>query len=116
MRASTMFPSKYLQAADFDSGPQLLTMTKLERQEIGDEQKWILFFQEMSKGIVLNKINTGSIIDTYGDETADWLGKQIVLYESETDFQGKRVKCIRMRKPKSTKQETEKALNDEVPF
>ena len=115
MKASTMFPSEFLRAGDLD-GPKLYTMTSVEMRDIGGDHKPVLFFQETEKGVILNKTNNNTIVQAYGDETEGWAGKQIVLYPSETDYQGKRVACIRMRKPKAAQKPIQEELNDEVPF
>ena len=85
MRTTTLFPSRYLKAADLDAGPQIFTIRELVTEEIGqgnDRQvKPILYFQDRDKGLVLNVTNTRAIQDAYGAETDDWLGKEIELLE-----------------------------------
>ncbi len=122
MKISNAFPSNYLRAADFEA-PAKLVMTKVEIEPVADgEHKPILYFQGKDKGMVLNKINSNTISDAYGDDTEDWMGKELVLYATTTDYQGKTVPCIRVRKPKppgTTKpapKQSENPMDDEVPF
>ena len=57
-------------------------------------------------------------------ETDDWPGHAIVLYQSETDYQGETVACIRVRAPKSAASRpappppavTEELTDDDIPF
>lgn len=113
MKISAAFPSDYLKEADLEGKPALKTMGKVEMRELGSDHKPVLFFQNEEKGLVLNKINSSTIADEFGDDTSGWAGKQIVLYPARTDFQGKSVACIRLRLPKKPIKEE---MNDEVPF
>ncbi len=122
MKISNAFPSNYLRAADFEA-PAKLVMTKVEIEPVADgEHKPILYFQGKDKGMVLNKINSNTISDAYGDDTEDWMGKELVLYATTTDYQGKTVPCIRVRKPKPAgaarpaPKQSENPMEDEVPF
>ncbi len=100
MKVSDAFPSNYLKATDFTDGPALLIMDRTEFETIGDDRKMILFFQGKEKGLVCNKTNANTIAAIYGDDTDDWKGKEIVLFEAYVDFQGKSVPSIRVRAPK----------------
>jgi hypothetical protein len=48
---------------------------------------------------VLNKTNSRKIEAAYGDETDDWSGQPITLYEAEVDLQGDTVAAIRVKIP-----------------
>ena len=63
------------------------------------DTKPVLHFQGAQKGMVLNKTNANVITILYGDETDNWIGKQIELYPTQTDFRGEIVDCIRCRAP-----------------
>lgn len=76
----------------------------------GKEQKLALSFSGKEKKLVLNKTNTGRIADAYGNDTDDWNGKTIILYEEKVEFGGNLVPAIRVRVPKP------EALDDEIPF
>jgi hypothetical protein len=67
--------------------------------EVGKEKatKGIVFFEEFTRGMVVNRTNLGRIKELHGGETDAWVGKQVTLYEGETDFEGKVVPCIRVR-------------------
>lgn len=80
--------------------------------------------------MVLNKTNANNIAFLYGEETDDWQGAEIVLFEAMVDFQGKTVPALRVRgpqkrqftKPESGPQNKKPAqmpaeeVGDEVPF
>ncbi len=99
MRISTAFPSEYLKAADLQGRNVRVTMDRVEMRDVGDDTKPVLFFQGKEKGVVLNKTNATNIALAYGDDTDDWNGKEVILYEAMVDFQGRSVQAIRIRPP-----------------
>jgi len=54
------------------------------------------------KKLVMNVINGNTIGDLLGFETDTWIGKQITLFTTQTEFGGKNVDCIRIRVPSMT--------------
>ena len=67
--------------------------------EVGEEkqEKGVIYYEEFSRAMVLNRTNLKRIVGIYGNDTDEWTGKQISLYPSETDFGGRTVPCIRVR-------------------
>ena len=114
-KITEMFPSKYLKAEDFGDEDMVLTIKTLEMEEVGKdkEDKWILYFEEFEKGLVLNKTNTKVIAGIYGDDTDEWEGKLVTSYTTEVEYQGETVLGVRFRKkapkPKKTASVTKKA-------
>lgn len=100
MKVSDAFPSNYIKASDLNGKAALAIMDRAEFEMIGDDRKLILYFKGKDKGLVTNKTNANTIAAIYGDDTDDWLGKEIVLFEAYVDFQGKTVPAIRVRAPK----------------
>ena len=99
MRASTFFPGEYLKAADLQGHNVRVIIDRVELRDIGGDEKPVLFFQGKEKGVVLNKTNNNNIISAYGDETDEWVGKELILFEAMVDFQGRSVSAIRIRPP-----------------
>lgn len=94
------FPSNYLKAADLQGRRIAVTVREVAMEDIGGDHKPVLYFQGKDKGVVLNKTNANMISEIAGTtETDEWAGVKIVLYPDKTDFQGKRVACIRMDYP-----------------
>ena len=97
-----MFPSKYLKASDFDESGSVLTIDRVEMETVGQgkdaDDKPIVYFKELEKGLVLNKTNAGIISNLHGDDTDDWEGKLVTLYATEVQFQGDMVEAIRVKK------------------
>jgi hypothetical protein len=95
------FPSTYLKAADLAGRTVTVTMEHVRMEDIGDDHKPVLYFKGKEKGLVLNKTNGAVIAELYGDETDQWMGEQIEIFPTTTDFQGKRVACLRVQAPRN---------------
>ena len=99
-----------------------------DMRDVGDDNKPVLFFAGKNKGVVLNKTNATNIAFAYGDETDDWLGKEVILYEAMVDFQGRSVPAIRIRAPQpkdrkpalkvavNERPAADPAMDNEIPF
>jgi hypothetical protein len=94
------FPSNYLKAADLKGRSIVVTIDRVEYELVGQnkEKKPVLYFVGKEKGIVLNKTNANKITQlTESPVTEEWKGHAILLYPSETSFQGEMVDCIRVK-------------------
>ena len=112
MQISKLFPSKFLRAADLDGHEIECAIHEIRVEDLtgdGRERKPVLYFEGKDKGLVLNKTNSMIIAGRYGDDTDGWQGKPVILYGTETQFQGKLVPCIRVRIPAPV-------AGDEPPF
>lgn len=98
---NNVFESDYLKAADLEDKPHLATITKVDLETMRDNsEKLLVSFEEWEKGLLLNVTNANNIAAFCGPETDDWIGKQIVLFPTWVDFQGRSVEAIRVRAPK----------------
>ena len=108
MRLSSLFPSKYLRAADLD-GDTPVTLKSLVIEEVNGEDKPVLHWLEPVKKMVLNVTNSKIIGSLHGNETDDWPDKKIILYPTEVDFRGEIVDAIRVHKRIPAQQGVESA-------
>jgi len=122
MNVNEAFPSKYIKASDLQGKGVAITIEKLLVEAIGEDkdERPVLYFVGGKKGLVLNKTNAAEIADQHGDEMDHWMGKQIELYPSRTQYLGKMVDCVRTR-PVTPKGGVAPApvgddLDDEIPF
>ncbi len=121
---SDMYPSRWLTSKDLDGEDKTVTISRIEEAQIGGEDKWVLYFKrtETDKGLVLNQTNAKSIAKIHGDDSDEWIGKQIVLFPTEVQFKGDMVEAIRVRskaparvkKPVLTQAEADEV--DDTPF
>lgn len=131
MKAGKMIPSKFLKQDDVDP-PILVTIkafrqTNVAMEDQPEEMKWTVSFHETFpdgtplKPMVLNSTNIHLITKALGtNETDEWMGKQIVLYNDENvSFGGKITGGVRVRAPnKKATGEAPKPtdINSDVPF
>jgi hypothetical protein len=103
MKVSQMLPSTYLKKDDIEN-PVIVTIDHLEETNVAamgqpEEKKWVIFFSEYDKGMVLNSTNIHSIVASTGcGDTDDWPGKEVVLYNDPTvSYAGKVTGGLRIR-------------------
>lgn len=106
MKVSEMKQSKYLKKEDVGTG-QVLTIKNVSSQNVAKEDatpeyKFAVHFMEVEKPLILNAGNMDAIAEITGsDETDDWVGMQVELYEDKNVmWAGKRVGGIRIRQAK----------------
>jgi hypothetical protein len=100
--ASTYDQSKYLRAEDVTQ-PKVLRIKKVTEELVGSganqEKKLVVSFSNGPKGLPLNRTNNRTIRGAYGDDTTNWSGKSIVVFQAEVEFKGKLVAGLRVRIP-----------------
>lgn len=99
MRVSTAFPTKFLKPEDIGTKRPTLTIARVTRERIGDDEKLVVWFEEARKGLPLNKTNATTIARQLGDETDTWPGRQVTLGVATVDFRGSAVPAIRVQVP-----------------
>jgi hypothetical protein len=101
VKVLSLFPSRYLKAADLQDVTHDVTIDRVEVGTVGEggdeQERPILFFVEIGKGLCLNVTNAKRIIKLYGDDSDTWAGKRITIYPSECDYKGETVPCIRVK-------------------
>jgi hypothetical protein len=125
MKLSEVFPSRWLKSEDIEGETLVvikeLVFDKMRNEDGKDEEKPVLLFKGVDKGLVLNKTNAERISEQHGDETDNWTGKKITLTtESVTAF-GKtqwaiRVKPERPATGKGIRPVVEPEAEKEIPF
>ena len=104
-RVGDMIESKFLKKEDVGGERgMLVTISAVKQANVAmqgadPEMKWTLSFSELDKPMVLNSTNIHMTAKACGsDDTDEWMGKKIVLYEDpNVSFGGKLVGGIRVR-------------------
>lgn len=112
MRISSAYPSDYLKAADLLGHSVNVTLSHVEMRELNNESKPILFFQGKQKGMVLNKTNANKIAELFGDDTDDWTGQEVTIFEALVEFQGRTVPALRVRPAKPQPQRKRQTIDE----
>ena len=114
-----LYGSKYFSASDLKDSEPRLKVGKVEVAELREKngttkRKYIMLFEGVEKGLVINKTNARKLADAYGKQSSKWIGQIVQLYSEDTSF-GKGVRVRPLRKP-ATPDEPDPALNDAIPF
>jgi len=95
-----MYPSKYLKASDLGTNQPIVRILAVKVESLGQgeeqEQKPVIYFEGKEKALVTNKTNWNTLIDLFGGETDDWIGKRIKILATEVAFKGKMGMAIRI--------------------
>jgi hypothetical protein len=96
------YGSKYLSAADLGDRKikaRLADIRKVQmRQDNGASRvKFVLFFDGIDKGVVLNQTNKTVLVDALGRNPASWIGATVGLAAESVQFGGKTVRGLRVR-------------------
>jgi len=105
MNVSDFKKSKFLKRDDVGEG-KMVTIKSVTEENVAmegadPEMKPCIYFEELSKPLVVNQTNAESIGDITGihhNVESGWVGKQIVLYDDpKVMFGGKKVGGIRVK-------------------
>lgn len=99
MKLSEAFPSNYLKSDDLQGRDVSVIIASAGIEKVGNDHKLVLAFQGKKKSMICNKTNSGRIAYLYGEETDDWIGKEIILTSEFVEYQGKTVKGLRVKPP-----------------
>ena len=99
MLINEVFPSKYVKASDLQGREITVVIRVVAVEKMGEDRKLVVYFQGKEKGLVTNKTNANRIAMLYGDDTDQWIGREIVLGTDYVEFQGKTVEAIRIKPP-----------------
>lgn len=103
MDVSGFLGGNFLSQTDLQQPYAVWTIGKVDEQMVGQgqkaEQKICVFFNEHSKALALNKTNLKRIAELYTTNATNWIGKQVLLYRSTTDWAGKITLCLRVCGP-----------------
>lgn len=104
-KINEMLPSSFLKQSDFDEGGLIVTVSRVEHKNVARddepvEQKWIVYFSEYEKGMVLNTTNINGLAKACNsDDTDDWTGKEVVVYvDPSVGYGGKTTGGLRIKK------------------
>jgi len=100
-------PEKYRKAAYLRAGDLTATRTRVRIHSVGEEElgtpselKLVLqFTSPLLKPMVCNYTNTVTLVEAFGADEHQWLGKTIILFKTKAMFQGKNVDAIRIECP-----------------
>ena len=100
--ASDYDKSRFLKADGFD-GDRKFRIKTVSEEIVGagadKEQKLVVWFTNDERGLVLNRVNNRTLRGAFGDDTAGWAGKVIIIFPMMVEMHGKMVPGLRVRIP-----------------
>jgi len=119
MKIDDLIPSKYLKQSDVPEDT-LVTVKELKKQNVAQqdeeaEYKYIIFFEEFPKGMVLNSTNIKRMGKALGNDTDMWIGGKVVLYvDPDVEYAGNVVGGLRIRASRKPSAVPRKPSDDEA--
>jgi len=94
-----LFP--YLEGEELKGSTLTLTIRDIRQEKMQshkgkEESKYVLYFRETSKGLVLNKTNAKRVAVLHGKKTGGWADKKITLYTEEVRAFGETHNALRV--------------------
>ena len=116
-------PSQNLRAADYSLDQRWkLTISDVNVEEVKDRddetqtrKKLVLSFKDREKRLMLNATNRGFLSARLGDSPNGWVGAEILLHRTTTQFGNDTVPALRIIDVRGGNV-PEPDLEDEVPF
>lgn len=85
-KITEMLPSSYLKQSDFTEEGFIVTIKLIKHENLANEKdapdfKYVVYFKEFEKGLVLNTTNINGLAKACNSEdTDDWVGKEIIVF------------------------------------
>jgi hypothetical protein len=113
----TLYGSKYFSVTDLHGQQPRREIGKVEVVELKEKdgntkKKFLVYFKDEDKPLVLNKTNAAKLSAMYGKDRSRWIGVTVELYAEMTSL-GK--EGVRLR-PIPTAGKSSEDMNDAVPF
>jgi hypothetical protein len=100
--ASEYDQSRFFKAVDLE-GERKLRIKNVTTEVMGvgaeKEDKLVVWFTNDKRGFVLNRVNNRVLRGAFGDDTAGWAGKVIIIFPMLVEMRGKMVPGVRVRIP-----------------
>ena len=97
MELNDIYPSQTLKAEDLKGQDCTVKIAGYESVSFDAGPKLVLSFVGTDKTLVCNKTNSQTVAGFYGTNLENWIGKEITLFPTQTEYAGKQVACIRVR-------------------
>ena len=100
--ASKYDQSRFLKAADLTAEKKFKIKAVTEEPlGIGKDKeiKLVVWFTNDDRGLVMNRTNIRTLRGPFGDDTANWVGKIIVIFPTMAEFRGTMKPALRVRIP-----------------
>ncbi len=104
MNIKELHPSKWLAASDLEEQGEAavtiskVTFEKMKNKDGNEEEKPVIWFRGVQKGMVLNNTNKQRILTQYpAEDTDEWIGKRITIQVEMVEAFGKIAESLRVK-------------------
>ena len=108
MQLNDIFPKRYARAEELQGKEVTLTIARVVPEKMRpnpkapEVQKFVLYFCEAHKGVVMSKSLAYQLAEIFGsEETNDWVGKVVTLTTELMDVAGRKVLTFHAKPPRS---------------
>ena len=116
------YSGRFVSSVEIDK-PTTVKIAGFDQETIKSWQKGsepkdraILYFEGKDRGMVLNNTNFRKLVDLFGWDSADWIGKEIVLATVKKEAFGRVVDSIEVRAAGKVEKGISEDINeDEIP-
>lgn len=105
--------SAWLKASDLKGHEPKVVISEVTTEAFDNGTKLALKFSGKERGMVLNVTNTRKLVKAFGPDSDSWIGKEVILYAEDVEFQGRIVEGLRVRVPTPP---PPAEFDDEIPF
>lgn len=89
MRVSELFPSRFIKYENLPEPiKRKIERIAVERVGLSHETRPVLHFVDEDRTLLLNKSNANTLRRAYGDETSNWVGREVELVPDEVEYRG----------------------------
>jgi hypothetical protein len=102
-----LYGSRFLAATDLRK-PVVATIERVEEENFARDgappkRRKVLYFENATKGIVLNKVNASTLATAFTENFATWPGRQTTIRPESALYNGKVVPALRLYPMQNTK-------------
>jgi hypothetical protein len=95
---ASSFRTGLLKATDLSTTPTVVEIVSATKREFDGKDKVVIHTTGFSgRGLTLNQTRLDALAETLGDETDDWIGKEIIVKRGSAQFKGQRVAAIEIQ-------------------
>jgi hypothetical protein len=97
------YGGKYLGAVDVGDRKIKSRISKVRKETMQQQggkperPKFVVYFTNLDKGVVLNTTNKNTLVEKLGKNPADWINAEVGLYTEPTQYAGKPTRGLRLR-------------------
>ena len=100
MKISELYPRRFARGSDL-KGPATVTIKEITQKELHPAgrpvKKFVLWFTETPRGVILTRPLALQLAEILGDDTASWKDQKITLYSEPMNVAGRPCIAIRAR-------------------